>query len=101
MERLAQEWFDRAQILIGPDESHVRDALIALPYFDKIRCAYFAPQVNYHSQSIPHHRQVGKDAGGAEQCVPVTRNYLHDAETIDRGLKFSVKGGKLRWPVFK
>jgi hypothetical protein len=35
MERLAQERFDRAEILIGPDESHVRDALIALPYFDK------------------------------------------------------------------
>lgn len=30
MERLAQERFDRAEILIGPDESHVRDALIAL-----------------------------------------------------------------------
>jgi hypothetical protein len=52
--------------------------------------------VNHHSQRIPHHRQVRKDARGAEQRVPVTRNYLHDAKTIDRGLKFPVKGGKFR-----
>ena len=77
------------------------DALIALRYFDKIRCAYFTPQVNHHSQRIPHHRQVRKDAGGAEERVPVMRNYFHDAKTIDRGLKFPVKGGKFRWPVFK
>ena len=101
MERLAQERFDRAEILIGPDESHVRDALIALPYFDKTRCAYFAPQVNHHSQSIPHHCQVRKDAGRAEQCVPVGRNYLHDAKTMDRGLEFSVEAGQFRWPVFQ